>query len=79
MSDEKRSDQVVRLRKEGLSTHLIAMRLGVGEDYVRRVLREAIPGVGKYDVSPYEFARKNWERARLGARDALNSIARAQK
>lgn len=72
MSDTKVTE-IVRLSKEGMSARAIAIKIGRSASYVRAILERHIELPAKREM--YEYAYRNWERARTAARERLDQIA----
>lgn len=74
MSDTKVTE-IVRLSKEGMSARAIAIKIGRSASYVRAILERHIELPAKREMTAYEYAYRNWERARTAARERLDQIA----
>lgn len=74
MATDTRSDEVIRLHNQGMSFRAIAARMGRSMFYVRTIIEKTREMPVKKELTPYEYAYRNWERAKAGARQALNNL-----
>lgn len=77
MSTEERDSQIEAMHKDGFRISKIAKAYHLSDDTVRRILRERDLRSGAREETGFRWAMSNWEKARLGAVEALNKMETA--